>query len=107
MLIIFLASLSDPLKTYLEIDVDVGSSKVGGGILGMVKGSAKALTIDLSFLLEGHQEDELPERLIGGCRIHKPDLNNLEKWGSSSFQKGVSGQTGSQIAATEAHVLLA
>jgi hypothetical protein len=51
---------------YLEIDVDVGSSSVGGGILSMVRNHAKTLTVDLHFLLEGQAGDELPEIMLGG-----------------------------------------
>eukprot|EP00457_Paulinella_chromatophora_P002388 gb/GEZN01002392.1/.p1 GENE.gb/GEZN01002392.1/~~gb/GEZN01002392.1/.p1 ORF type:complete len:729 (-),score=113.56 gb/GEZN01002392.1/:136-2322(-) len=56
-------------RTYLETVIDVGSSQIGSSILGMVKSYASNLTIDLSFTLQGKQEDELPERLLGGLRL--------------------------------------
>lgn len=60
----------DPNRHFFEIDVDVSSTKVGGGILSMVKGHAKALLLDLNFLLESQEYDELPERLIGYKFLH-------------------------------------
>lgn len=74
----------DETNSYLEIDVDVGSSKVGGGILSMVKGQAASLEIEISFLLEGQTEDELPERLLGGLRLIHVDMSKLPKLGSVS-----------------------
>ena len=60
---------------YFELDIDVGSSSVAGSILGLVKGYAKALVIDLAFLLEGQTEGELPERLIGAIQLTNVDMS--------------------------------
>ena len=54
---------------YFEVDVDVGSSSVAGGILGVVKGYVTSLTIDLAFLLEGQADTELPEAILGAIRF--------------------------------------
>lgn len=62
-------------ETYVEVDCDVGSSSVARSILGVVKGYAKTLSIDLAILLESHQESELPEELIGSVRLIHPDLD--------------------------------
>ena len=56
-------------KNYLEIDVDVCSSKIAANIFGLVKKVAKELTIDFNFTIEGQDMDTLPEVLIGGGRI--------------------------------------
>jgi hypothetical protein len=69
---------NDPQGQYVEVDVDVSSSSVAGSILGVVKGYAKNLAIDLNYLLEPHEPDELPEALWGGCRIINIDLFNVE-----------------------------
>lgn len=66
-------------RNYFECDVDVGSSKVGSGIFKIVKGYAKSLTVDMSFLLEGQEEEELPEVLIGGIRMHQIDVEGAIK----------------------------
>jgi hypothetical protein len=67
----------DETKNYLEIDADVGSSLIAGRILALVKGAATSLTIDLSFLLQGESIDELPESMLGGVRLVKPDLGKI------------------------------
>uniref|UniRef100_A0A7S2SHE6 START domain-containing protein n=1 Tax=Mucochytrium quahogii TaxID=96639 RepID=A0A7S2SHE6_9STRA len=62
-----------------EICVDVGSSSVAGGLMNVVKSYAASLVIDLAFLLESQTEDELPERLLGGCRMHYPLMYPIPK----------------------------
>lgn len=57
---------------WFEICVDVGSSKVAGSLMGLVKSYAANLVIDLAFLFESQKPEELPEVLITGCRMHKP-----------------------------------
>ncbi|GAA0166236.1 defense/immunity protein [Lithospermum erythrorhizon] len=54
---------------YLEIDVDIGSSTVANGVLGLVIGVVTSLVVDMAFLLQGNTTDELPERLIGAVRV--------------------------------------
>lgn len=66
-------------RNYFECDVDIGSSKVGSGIFKIVKGYAKGLTVDMSFLLEGQEAAELPEILIGGIRMYQIDTDNAAK----------------------------
>ena len=43
-------------------------------IFGTVKSYAKSLVVDLAFLIEGTNADELPERLLGSVRLHQVDL---------------------------------
>lgn len=76
----------DVTKNYIEVVADVSSSMVAGKILQLVKSAATALTIDLSFTLQGETLDELPESLLGGVRILRCNLDKLltveehEKW---------------------------
>ena len=56
-------------KNYMEIDVDVCSSKIAANIFSLVKKAARELTIDFNFTIEGQDQDTLPEVLIGGGRI--------------------------------------
>ncbi|KAJ0253225.1 Enhanced disease resistance-like protein [Hirschfeldia incana] len=51
---------------YFEIDVDTGSS---GGEPRVVLEYAKSVTVDVGFVIEAKEEDELPERLIGAVRM--------------------------------------
>mmetsp|Transcript_25114 Transcript_25114/g.63390 ORF Transcript_25114/g.63390 Transcript_25114/m.63390 type:complete len:255 (+) Transcript_25114:276-1040(+) len=59
----------------LECTCDVNSSMAAKAILGVVKSACKGIVCDLVLLLEGRQEDELPERVIGATRFIKHDLS--------------------------------
>ncbi|XP_021833168.1 protein ENHANCED DISEASE RESISTANCE 2-like isoform X2 [Prunus avium] len=61
---------------YLEIDVDIGSSTVANGVLGLVIGVITTLVVDMAFLVQANTTDELPERLIGAVRVAHIDLKS-------------------------------
>ncbi|XP_074587931.1 protein ENHANCED DISEASE RESISTANCE 2-like [Curcuma longa] len=61
---------------YLEIDVDIGSSTVANGVLGLVFGVITSLVVDMAFLIQAIGSDELPERLIGAVRIAHIELSS-------------------------------
>ncbi|XP_057478017.1 protein ENHANCED DISEASE RESISTANCE 2-like isoform X2 [Actinidia eriantha] len=61
---------------YLEIDVDIGSSTVANGVLGLVIGVITSLVVDMAFLVQGNAADELPERLIGAIRVSHIELSS-------------------------------
>ncbi|XP_072962181.1 protein ENHANCED DISEASE RESISTANCE 2-like isoform X2 [Typha angustifolia] len=61
---------------YLEIDVDIGSSTVANGVLGLVCGVITTLVVDMAFLVQANTFDELPERLIGAVRVSHVELSN-------------------------------
>ncbi|XP_019055939.1 PREDICTED: protein ENHANCED DISEASE RESISTANCE 2 isoform X2 [Nelumbo nucifera] len=61
---------------YLEIDVDIGSSTVANGVLGLVCGVITTLVVDMAFLVQGNTADELPERLIGAIRVSHVELSS-------------------------------
>lgn len=61
---------------YLEIDVDIGSSTVANGVLGLVIGVITTLVVDMAFLVQANAEDELPERLIGAVRVSHIELSS-------------------------------
>ncbi|KAG6765217.1 hypothetical protein POTOM_029241 [Populus tomentosa] len=60
-------------KNYLELDIDVGSSTVARGVVSLVLGYLNHLVIEMAFVIQGNTEEELPEVLLGTCR-----LNNLD-----------------------------
>ncbi|KAI9083904.1 hypothetical protein K1719_034162 [Acacia pycnantha] len=60
---------------YLEIDVDIGSSAVANGVLGLVVGVITTLVVDMAFLVQANTTEELPERLIGAVRISHLELS--------------------------------
>ncbi|XP_039163209.1 protein ENHANCED DISEASE RESISTANCE 2 [Eucalyptus grandis] len=61
---------------YLEIDVDIGSSTVANGVLGIVIGVITTLVVDMAFLVQANSADELPERLIGAVRVSHIELSS-------------------------------
>ncbi|GLT58496.1 hypothetical protein SLA2020_313830 [Shorea laevis] len=61
---------------YLEIDVDIGSSTVANGVLGLVIGVITTLVVDMAFLVQANTPDELPERLIGAVRVSHIELSS-------------------------------
>ena len=67
-------------KYYLEANMDVSGSYMATKILGVVKGQTKKLTIDITFIIQGNDITELPERVLCGIRMHKPDLKAMPRW---------------------------
>ncbi|WOL17425.1 protein ENHANCED DISEASE RESISTANCE 2-like [Canna indica] len=61
---------------YLEIDVDIGSSAVANGVLGLVFGVLTSLVVDMAFLIQAVTADELPERLVGAIRLAHVELSS-------------------------------
>ncbi|XP_020692298.1 protein ENHANCED DISEASE RESISTANCE 2-like [Dendrobium catenatum] len=61
---------------YLEIDIDIGSSTVANGVLGLVFGVITTLVVDMAFLIQANTYEELPERLIGAVRVSRLELSS-------------------------------
>ncbi|KAL0358658.1 UNVERIFIED_CONTAM: protein ENHANCED DISEASE RESISTANCE 2 [Sesamum angustifolium] len=61
-------------KNYLELDIDVGSSTVARGVVSLVLGYLNNLVIEMAFLIQGNTADELPEFLLGTCRLNNLDV---------------------------------
>ncbi|OQR91490.1 hypothetical protein THRCLA_08973 [Thraustotheca clavata] len=64
---------------YFELDVDITSSAVANRVTGLVLGYTKKLVVDMGFLIEGRQSEELPERLFGACRMTYVDMSTATK----------------------------
>ncbi|XP_068663462.1 protein ENHANCED DISEASE RESISTANCE 2-like isoform X2 [Aristolochia californica] len=62
-------------SNYLEIDVDVGSSTVARGVVSLVLGYLNNLVIEMAFLLQANTHEELPEALLGTCRLNQLDAS--------------------------------
>ncbi|KAG9130745.1 hypothetical protein Leryth_012683 [Lithospermum erythrorhizon] len=67
------------MQNYLEIDVDIGSSKVASAILHLALGYTSSVTIDMGFVVEAQSEEELPEKLFGAVRVCQMEM------GAASF----------------------
>lgn len=63
-------------QKYLEVDVDIGSSTVANGVLGLVLGVVTTLVVDMAFLVQGNSMEELPEHLIGAVRVSRLELSS-------------------------------
>ncbi|XP_061347077.1 protein ENHANCED DISEASE RESISTANCE 2 [Gastrolobium bilobum] len=62
-------------KNYLELDIDVGSSTVARGVASLVLGYLNNLVVEMAFLIQGNTQDELPEVLLGTCRLNHMDAS--------------------------------
>lgn len=57
-------------KKYLEIDIDLTTSRVANGIWSVVQQYAESLVVDLAFVIESQHMTELPETLLCSVRFH-------------------------------------
>ncbi|WCJ19319.1 hypothetical protein M5689_001615 [Euphorbia peplus] len=62
-------------NNYLELGIDIGSSTVARGVVNLVLGYLNNLVIELAFLIQGESEEELPEFLLGTCRLNHLDVS--------------------------------
>ncbi|CAN1258078.1 Protein ENHANCED DISEASE RESISTANCE 2-like [Linum perenne] len=61
-------------KNYLELAIDVGSSTVARGVVSLVNGYMTNLVVEMAFLIQANTEEELPELLLGTCRLNNLDV---------------------------------
>jgi hypothetical protein len=69
----FYQPAKDGKAMYLEADLDVVASSAARAILSVVSSYVNVLTIDLGFVIQGNVEDELPEQMLLGARMHGVD----------------------------------
>ncbi|KAM7522358.1 hypothetical protein LguiA_012260 [Lonicera macranthoides] len=62
-------------KNYLELGIDIGSSTVARGVVSLVLGYLNNLVIEMAFLVQANTPEELPEYLIGTCRLNHLDAS--------------------------------
>lgn len=63
-------------KGVYEVDVIITASSIAKGILSVVKGHTKALTIAFAFIIEAAEKGELPETVLCSFQIHALHLEN-------------------------------
>lgn len=61
---------------YLEADLDIVSSSAARGILSVTRTYTQDLTLDLGFAIQGNRDEELPEQMLTGTRLHGIDPLN-------------------------------
>ena len=64
------------IKGVYEVDILVTASRIARGILNVVKGHAKSLTIALAFTIEASEETELPETVLCAFQVHSLHLED-------------------------------
>lgn len=64
---------------YLEVSVDIGSSAIASRVLSLVRDYSKNVVVEIAVLLQGENEAELPERLLGSVRFNRVDWALAEK----------------------------
>lgn len=64
---------NDKQAMYLEIDMDIAASSAARGILSVARTYTNVLTLDLGFVVQSNEQDELPECMLVGCRLHGVD----------------------------------
>ncbi|EEF32446.1 conserved hypothetical protein [Ricinus communis] len=62
-------------ENYLELGVDIGSSTVARGVVSLVLGYLSNLVIEMAFLIQANTPEELPEYLLGTCRLNHLDAS--------------------------------
>ncbi|KAL8029782.1 hypothetical protein ABFX02_14G245900 [Erythranthe guttata] len=62
-------------KNYLELGIDIGSSTVARGVVSLVLGYLNNLVIEMAFLVQANTPEELPEYLVGTCRLNHLDVS--------------------------------
>ncbi|RRT46636.1 hypothetical protein BHE74_00045756 [Ensete ventricosum] len=58
-----------------QLGIDIGSSTVARGVVSLVLGYLSNLVIEMAFLIQGNTEEELPEFLLGTCRLNHLDVS--------------------------------
>ncbi|KAL3530560.1 hypothetical protein ACH5RR_009882 [Cinchona calisaya] len=62
-------------KNYIELGIDIGSSTVARGVVSLVLGYLNNLVIEMAFLVQANTPEELPEFLLGTCRLNHLDAS--------------------------------
>ncbi|XP_057955414.1 protein ENHANCED DISEASE RESISTANCE 2 isoform X2 [Malania oleifera] len=62
-------------KNYLELGIEIGSSTVARGVVSLVHGYLNNLVIEMAFLIQANAQEELPEHLLGTCRLNHLDAS--------------------------------
>jgi len=63
-------------KGVYEVDVLVTASRIARGILNVVKGHTKSLTIAFAFIIEASEEAQLPETVLCAFQVHSLHLED-------------------------------
>eukprot|EP00526_Cylindrotheca_closterium_P030190 CAMPEP_0113630446 /NCGR_PEP_ID=MMETSP0017_2-20120614/15817_1 /TAXON_ID=2856 /ORGANISM="Cylindrotheca closterium" /LENGTH=366 /DNA_ID=CAMNT_0000540907 /DNA_START=197 /DNA_END=1297 /DNA_ORIENTATION=+ /assembly_acc=CAM_ASM_000147 len=65
-------------ERYMEVVVDISSDSIAQRIVRLALGYSSRLVTDIMYVLEGKDEETLPERIFGGVQLRKIDLENRD-----------------------------
>lgn len=63
---------------FMEMIVDIASDRMAQRIVKLALGYIGSIKVDMMFVLEGIHEKELPERILGGCRLMNLDFKHKD-----------------------------
>jgi hypothetical protein len=63
-------------KGVYEVDVIITASTIAKGILSVVKGHTKSLTIAFALIIEASTQEELPETVLCSFQVHSLNLDD-------------------------------
>ncbi|KAL7555267.1 hypothetical protein ACHAWF_018925 [Thalassiosira exigua] len=72
----FFSEPTETEKGVYEVDVLVTASRIARGILNVVKGHTKSLTIAFAFIIEASQQAQLPETVLCAFQVHSLHLED-------------------------------
>ena len=72
----YFRSPSEVKKGVYEVDVIITASRIAKGILNVVKGHTKMLTMAFAFIIEAAEEEELPETVLCTFQMHSIHLED-------------------------------
>jgi hypothetical protein len=67
-----------------EVDVIITASSIAKGILSVVKGHTKSLTLAFAFIIEAAEKEELPETVLCSFQVHALHLEDCPRLPHSS-----------------------
>jgi hypothetical protein len=75
----YFQSPTDTQKGVYEVDVIITASRIAKGILNVVKGHTKMLTMAFAFIIEAAEEEELPETVLCTFQLHSIHLEDCPR----------------------------
>ena len=64
---------------YFEVDVDIRRRPIGRNLTGMCVGYAKTTVLQMALILQGEDEKELPEVVMGAVSASYVDILNAKE----------------------------
>ena len=86
----YFRSPTDHRKGIYEVDIIITASRIAKGILSVVKGHTKALSIAFAFIIEASEEDDLPETVLCSFQLHSLHLEDCPQLPECNMDEGAT-----------------